>query len=169
MNCHMAVKEYAGDLQLKLDDGTPVDGNAEIQKLYAYAGWNSTTNSYNPDNDGDGNPDGSKPIPWVKIHNLPDHVYFNHSQHVNIGKQQCQTCHGNIQEMPEVYQFSDLSMGWCVNCHRDTKVNFFNPEDSSGNKYYSIYQKFHQDLKNNKMDSVTVEHIGGIECQKCHY
>ena len=65
-----------------------------------------------------------KPIEWIKIHNLPDHVYFNHSQHVKAGKQQCQTCHGEIQKMDEVYQFSDLSMGWCVNCHRETKVQF---------------------------------------------
>ena len=169
MNCHMAVKEYTGDLQLKRDDGTPVDGTSEIQKLYAYAGWNPATNSYNADANGDGVPDGAKPIPWIKIHNLPDHVYFNHSQHVNVGKQACQTCHGNIQQMPEVYQFSDLSMGWCINCHRETKVDFFNPEDSSGNKFYSIYQKFHQDIKDKKMDSVTVESIGGTECQKCHY
>ena len=65
-----------------------------------------------------------KPIEWVKIHNLPDHVYFNHCQHVKVGKQHCQTCHGNIQEMPEVYQFAELSMGWCINCHRETKVDF---------------------------------------------
>jgi hypothetical protein len=110
-----------------------------------------------------------KPINWIKIHNLPDHVYFNHSQHVKVGKQQCQTCHGNIQEMPEVYQFTDLSMGWCVNCHRETKVDFYNKESKEGNKFYSIYEKFHNDIKNHKMDSVTVEKIGGTECQKCHY
>ncbi|RYE21510.1 MAG: c-type cytochrome [Sphingobacteriales bacterium] len=168
MNCHMAVKEYAGDPLFK-EDGTQVDGTAEIQKLYEYAGWNPTTKAYNPDNNGDGVPDGAKPIPWVRIHNLPDHVYFNHSQHVKVGKQQCQTCHGNIQEMPEVYQFTDLSMGWCINCHRETKVDFLNKTTGEGNKFYSIYEKFHNDLKNNKMDSVTVEHIGGTECQKCHY
>ena len=166
MNCHMAIKEYKGDKIVK-EDGSVVDGTAEIQKLYAYAGWNPSAMAYNPDNNGDGIPDGAREIEWVKIHNLPDHVYFNHSQHVNVGKQQCQTCHGNIQEMPEVYQFADLSMGWCINCHRETKVNF--NVDSTGNKFYSIYEKFHQDLKNKKMDSVTVEAIGGTECQKCHY
>ncbi len=168
MNCHMAVKEYAGDPIFK-EDGTQVDGTAEIQKLYQYAGWNADTKAYNPDNNGDGIPDGAKPIEWVRIHNLPDHVYFNHSQHVKVGKQQCQTCHGNIQEMPEVYQFTDLSMGWCINCHRESKVDFLNKETGEGNKFYSIYEKFHNDLKNNKMDSVTVESIGGTECQKCHY
>ncbi|MBC7936534.1 MAG: c-type cytochrome [Rhizobacter sp.] len=166
MNCHMAIKEYGGDKIFK-EDGTEVNGTEEIQKLYKYAGWNPATAKYNPDNNGDGTPDGAKPIEWVKIHNLPDHVYFNHSQHVKVGKQQCQTCHGNIQEMPEVYQASELSMGWCINCHRETKVDF--NSDSTGNKFYSIYEKFHKDLKNNKMDSVTVEHIGGTECQKCHY
>jgi len=84
-----------------------------------------------------------------------------------VGKQQCQTCHGNIQDMAEVKQFADLSMGWCINCHRQTKVDF--NADGKGNRFYSIYEKFHQDMKNGKMDSVTVEHIGGTECQKCHY
>ncbi|MBL7701051.1 MAG: c-type cytochrome [Ferruginibacter sp.] len=169
MNCHKSISKYEGPDKLVREDGTPVDGTAEIEKLYAYAGWNSATKTYNPDKNNDGIPDGAKPIEWVKIHNLPDHVYFNHSQHVKVGKQNCQTCHGNIQQMPEVYQFSNLSMGWCVNCHRETKVDFYNQEDKSGNKYYSIYEKFHKDLKSGKMDSVTVEKIGGTECQKCHY
>ena len=168
MNCHIAVKEYKGD-PIKREDGQSVNGTAEIQKLYAYAGWNPQEKKYNPDNNGDGMPDGSRPIEWIKIHNLPDHVYFNHSQHVKVGKQQCQTCHGNIQEMPEVAQFAELSMGWCINCHRETKVDFYNKGTGEGNKFYSIYEKFHQDLKNHKMDSVTVENIGGTECQKCHY
>lgn len=184
MNCHKGINKYEGPDKLVREDGTAVDGTAEIQKLYAYAGFNPATKTYNEDKNGDGLPDGSKPIEWVKIHNLPDHVYFNHSQHVKVGKQQCQTCHGNIQEMPEVYQFADLSMGWCINCHRESKVDFYNKADSTGNKFYSIYEKFHNDLKpdtirdkyNNikeirkpKMDSVTVEKIGGTECQKCHY
>ena len=169
MNCHKAIDKYEGPDQLVREDGTKVDGTAEIQKLYAYAGWNSATKSYNPDNNNDGIPDGAKPIEWIKIHNLPDHVYFNHSQHIKVGKQDCQTCHGNIQEMPEVFQFSALSMGWCINCHRDTKVDFYDNENKTGNKFYSIYEKFHKDLKNHKMDSVTVEAIGGTECQKCHY
>ncbi len=168
MNCHMAVKEYKGDPIVR-EDGVQVNGTAEIKKLYAYAGWNPDKNEYNPDNNGDGMPDGSRPIEWVKIHNLPDHVYFNHSQHVTVGKQQCQTCHGNVQEMDEVYQFADLSMGWCINCHRETKVDFLDKETGEGNRFYSIYEKFHNDLKDNKMDSVTVGHIGGTECQKCHY
>lgn len=169
MNCHKGISKYEGPDKLVKEDGTAVDGTAEIQKLYAYAGWNAATKTYNPDKNGDGIPDGAKPIEWVKIHNLPDHVYFNHSQHVKVGKQQCQTCHGNVQEMPEVYQFADLSMGWCVNCHRESKVDFYNKADSTGNKFYSIYEKFHKDLKSGKMDSVTVEKIGGTECQKCHY
>ena len=168
MNCHKGIAKYEGEAIVK-EDGTPVDGTKEIEKLYAYADWNAATKTYNEDKNGDGIPDGAKPIEWIKVHNLPDHVYFNHSQHVKVGKQQCQTCHGNIQEMPEVYQFADLSMGWCINCHRETKVDFYNQKDSTGNKFYSIYEKFHKDLKSSKMDSVTVEKIGGTECQKCHY
>ncbi len=154
MNCHMGINEYAKGPKLYREDGSEVDGTAEIKKLYQYAGWDPATRMYN----GTG-----KPIEWIRIHNLPDHVYFNHSQHVKAGKQQCQTCHGEITKMNEVYQFADLSMGWCVNCHRETKVQF------ADNKFYSIYTKFHEDIKNKKMDSVTVSNIGGTECQKCHY
>lgn len=154
MNCHMGINEYVKGPQLYREDGSKVDGTAEIQKIYQYAGWNPDTKEYTGK---------SKAIEWVRIHNLPDHVYFNHSQHVNAGKQNCQTCHGEIQKMDEVYQYSDLSMGWCINCHRESKVQF------TENKFYSIYEKFHDDLKNKKLDSVTVEKIGGIECQKCHY
>ena len=169
MNCHKAINKYDGPDKLVREDGTSVNGTEEIQKLYTYAGFNPATKKYNPDNNKDGIPDGAQPIVWTKIHNLPDHVYFNHSQHIKVGKQQCQTCHGPIQEMPEVYQFAELSMGWCINCHRESKVDFYNKKDSTGNKFYSIYEKFHNDIKNGKLDSVTVEKIGGTECQKCHY
>lgn len=154
MNCHMGITEYTKGPKLYNAEGKEIDGTAEIKKLHEYAGYDPATKTYN----GKG-----KPIEWVRIHNLPDHVYFNHSQHVNAGKVQCQTCHGEIQKMGEVKQFADLSMGWCVNCHRETKVQF------ADNKFYSIYEKFHEDLKNKKIDSVTVEMIGGTECQKCHY
>ena len=161
MNCHMQINEYSSTSEkLYREDGTEVNGTAEIQKIYAAAGWDSKTKKYSGK---------EKPIEWVKIHNLPDHVYFNHSQHTRAGKVQCQTCHGPIQEMPEVKQFADLSMGWCINCHRESKVNFYNAETGEGNKFYSIYEKLHNDLKNKKVDSVTVEMIGGTECQKCHY
>jgi hypothetical protein len=110
-----------------------------------------------------------KPVEWIKIHNLPDHVYFNHSQHTVAGKVACQTCHGEIQEMDEVKQFTDLSMGWCVNCHRESKVDFVDSSGTGGNKFYSIYERYHNEIKSNKRDSVTVSDIGGTECQKCHY
>ncbi|MEJ8841725.1 c-type cytochrome [Lacibacter sp. H375] len=153
MNCHMAINEYKGE-KIVREDGSEVNGTAEIQKLYKYAGWDPAANKYT----GEG-----KPIEWIKIHSLPDHVYFNHSQHTKAGGVQCQTCHGEIQNMGEVYQFSNLSMGWCINCHRETNVKF------QDNGFYSMYEKFHNDIKNGKMDSVTVEKIGGTECQKCHY
>lgn len=158
MNCHMSVKEYTGE-PLKRDDGTTVDANAEIQKLYAYAGWNPESKTYDKP---------GKPIEWIRIHNLPAHVYFNHAQHVKVGQVACQTCHGEIQKMNEVAQFAPLSMGWCVNCHRTTNVQF-NDDKGHGNEFYSIYEKFHEDIKHNKYDSITVEKIGGTECAKCHY
>jgi len=154
MNCHLAIKEYTGTAKIIDGNGEEINGTAEIQKLYKYAGY---------DGSGTWDAKNAKEIPWTRIHNLPDHVYFNHSQHVVAGKVQCQTCHGEITKMDEVYQFAPLSMGWCINCHRTTKVNF------KDNGFYSIYEKYQDQVKNHTMDSVTVENIGGTDCQKCHY
>ena len=159
MNCHAAINEYKG-APLTREDGSSVDATAEIQKIYMYTGYDPKSGKYTGP---------EKSIEWTKIHNLPDHVYFNHSQHIRAGKVQCQTCHGNITQMDEVKQFAPLSMGWCINCHRTSKVNFPDSAGNNGNKFYSIYEKFHSDLRTGKMDSVTVENIGGTECQKCHY
>jgi hypothetical protein len=161
MNCHKSIQSYEKGPKLYDEAGEEINGTLEIQKLYKYAG-------FDPTNAAKWNPSMAKQVEWVKIHNLPDHVFFSHAQHVRAGKVQCQTCHGPITEMDEVKQFSELSMGWCINCHRETKVNF-NYNDSTGNKFYSIYEKFHNDIKAGKMDSVTVKDIGGIECQRCHY
>jgi mono/diheme cytochrome c family protein len=162
MNCHKGIAEYTGaaDHPLVNHEGKTIDGTAEIQKLYDYAGWDPVKKEYKRDAAGN---IMAKPIEWVKIHNLADHVYFNHAQHAAVGKIQCQRCHGPIEEMDEVYQFAPLSMGWCVNCHRQTNVQF------EGNNYYSLYQKYHAELKEGKRTGVTVEDIGGLECQKCHY
>lgn len=66
--------------------------------------------------------DNGGSVEWVKIHMLPDFVHFNHKRHVQKGVA-CQTCHGPIETMKEVYQHSELSMGWCVNCHRKPENN----------------------------------------------
>lgn len=160
MNCHKQINEYTGTEKLVTAEGREVDGTEEIQKLYKYAGWDPAKKDYVRDANGD---IISKPIEWTKIHNLPDHVYFNHSQHVSVGQVQCQQCHGAIQDMDEVFQASPLSMGWCINCHRQTQVQF------ADNNYYSIYEKYHEEIKSGKRHDVTVEDIGGTECQKCHY
>ncbi len=102
-------------------------------------------------------------IEWVRIHNLPDHVYFNHAQHVAVGKLECQQCHGPVEEMEVLAQDAPLSMGWCVNCHRETAVQF------ADNDYYKSYETYHTQLKDGERKAVTVEDIGGLECQKCHY
>ena len=160
MNCHRAISSYEKGPEL-FDGETKIDGTAEIAKLYKYAG-------FDPKNAAKWDPAQAKPIEWTKIHNLPDHVFFSHAQHVKAGQVQCQTCHGEITSMNTAQQFSELSMGWCVNCHRQTKVQF-NYDSTKGNQFYSIYEKFHNDIKSGKMDSVTVKDIGGLECQKCHY
>lgn len=130
------------------------DGAVEVEKQWTHI-VNSLTNDQKKDIAG--------PIEWVRIHNLPDHVYFNHAQHVTVGKVDCQDCHGTVEEMDVVAQTSPLSMGWCVNCHRQTGVQF------ADNPYYESYEQYHKDLKAGKMDKVTVDDIGGLECQKCHY
>lgn len=162
MNCHKQISEYTGDAEhpLYTAEGKKVNGTQEIQKLYAYAGWDPAAKKYKLKPNGEID---AKPIKWAKIHNLPDHVYFNHSQHVAVGKVACQRCHGPIQDMDEVFQFAPLSMGWCINCHRQTKVQF------ADNNYYSIFEKYHEEVKAGKREGVTVEDLGGLECQKCHY
>lgn len=106
------------------------------------------------------------PIEWVRIHNLPDHVYFNHAQHVTAGNVDCQTCHGKVEEMEVLAQYSTLSMGWCINCHRQTEVQGF----TNDNEYYlQAYRKYHDALRAGDMNRVTVEDIGGLSCQTCHY
>ncbi len=104
--------------------------------------------------------ENNKPIEWVRVHNLPDLAYFNHSQHVAVGKIECQTCHGQIQEMEVVRQYANLTMGWCVNCHRDTELN------TKGNGYYDKLVELHEQESDQPF---TVEDNGGLECAKCHY
>jgi len=104
-----------------------------------------------------------KPIEWVRIHNLPEHVFFSHAVHVGSGKIDCTQCHGQVKEMDIMKQHSDLSMGWCINCHRETQVNFVE------NPYYGQYIKLHEDLKAGKVDSITAEKIGANDCMRCHY
>jgi menaquinone reductase, multiheme cytochrome c subunit len=68
------------------------------------------------------------PVEWVKVHDLPDYVYFNHSAHVTRGVG-CVTCHGRVDQMDEVYQQEPLSMSWCLDCHRNPEKNLRPPEE----------------------------------------
>ncbi|UZD22342.1 c-type cytochrome [Algoriphagus halophytocola] len=130
MNCHTHVQNVQGK------EGV----SPEIQKIYDAV-------------------DNNKPIEWVRVHNLPDLAYFNHSQHVVVGEIECQTCHGPIQEMEVVGQHSALTMGWCIDCHRETEIT------TKGNAYYDKLVQIHTDSK----DALKVKDIGGLECAKCHY
>ncbi|NVK26686.1 MAG: c-type cytochrome [Flavobacteriia bacterium] len=153
MNCHMYVNgseitDEAGNLKY---GGEP---SPEIDKIYQAVGWDANTMSYKEDH-------VEKPIRWVRIHNLPDLAYFNHAQHVTAGQVECQTCHGPVEEMEVMYQYSPLTMGWCINCHRETEVKV------NTNGYYEpqhdkLVEKYHG-------EDITVEKIGGLECGKCHY
>lgn len=162
MNCHRAISDYTKGPKIYDENGKEIDGTAEIKKLREqYAKF--TGRPADP-----WDPTKAVSPQWIKIHNLPDHVFFSHAQHTRVGNVQCQTCHGNIQTMDKVSQQAELSMGWCINCHRQTKVNF-DTDSSTGNRFYSLYEKLHNDIKSGKIDSVTVKDIGGLECQKCHY
>jgi mono/diheme cytochrome c family protein len=137
MNCHKSVKTES----------------PEIHKIYDALGYDPNTAKYDSTK--------AKPIQWVRVHNLPDLAYFNHSQHVKVGSIKCQTCHGQVQEMQEVYQYSPLTMKWCIQCHKRTEVN------GKGNAYYDSILAAHEKIK--KGEKVTAAVLGGIECAKCHY
>ena len=151
MNCHQNIAEYNGEEEI--DKGyTKEFYTKEIKKLYAAVGWDEENQVYT------GN---TEPVKWIRIHNLPDFVYFNHAQHVMVGEVKCQTCHGPVEEMEIMYQYSPLTMGWCINCHRETNVKV---ED---NEYYT---KIHEELsKKYGVENLTVAQMGGLECGKCHY
>lgn len=120
-------------------------GKEEINKIYAAI-------------------ENNQSIEWIKVHNIPDHVYFNHAQHVKVGEIACEECHGNVEAMDRVMQVSDLSMGWCIECHRETHVTQF-----ESNEFYKQYTELHEKLKNGEIDMVSVADIGGNDCQRCHY
>ena len=147
-NAYKAAEE-SGDVDL---DEIKDEENRQLDAIEA-----ALTNEYTGDDKIAG------PVEWVRIHNLPDHAYFNHAQHVTVGKLKCQNCHGPVQEMELVYQYSPLSMGWCVNCHRETQVQF------NDNDYYKAYERYHEEMQAGERSEVTVEDIGGLNCQRCHY
>ncbi|WP_459211409.1 c-type cytochrome [Aquimarina rhabdastrellae] len=150
MNCHKSISEVAETTATADHSKEFYDG--EIQKLYNAVGWDPSSQSYTGE---------TKPVKWVRIHNLPDFAYFNHSQHVSVAGVKCQQCHGPIEEMEVVYQHAPLTMGWCINCHRETNVKV------EGNEYY---EKIHKELsKKYGVDKLTAAQMGGLECGKCHY
>ncbi len=150
MNCHKSIAEVSDTTDTAGYGKAFYDG--EIKKLYEAVGWDQTNQKYTG---------VTKPVKWVRIHNLPDFVYFNHAQHVTVAGLECQTCHGPVQEYELMKQFSPLTMGWCINCHRKTDVKM------EGNAYYT---KIHDELsKKYGVDKLTAAQMGGLECGKCHY
>jgi len=151
MNCHRNIAEYNGEEDF--ENGYTKDFyTKEIKKLYAAVGWDEENQRYTGE---------TQPVKWVRIHNLPDFVYFNHAQHVQVGEIECQKCHGPVEEMEIMYQYSPLTMGWCINCHRETNVKV------ESNEYYA---KIHEALsKKYGVEKLTVAQMGGLECGKCHY
>jgi len=152
MNCHKNISEFQGDKDSTYVEYSKEFYTAEIQKLYDAVGWDKTTQKYTGK---------TKPVKWVRIHNLPDFAYFNHSQHVSVAGLECQKCHGPVETYEVMKQFAPLTMGWCINCHRETDVKM------EGNEYYT---KIHDELaKKYGKDKLTAADMGGLECGKCHY
>jgi len=152
MNCHKNITEFTGSKDSVYLDYSKEFYTAEIKKIYDAVGWDPATQSYTGK---------EKPVKWVRIHNLPDFVYFNHSQHVSVAGLECQTCHGPVESMEIMRQHSPLTMGWCVECHRETEVNV------KDNAYYA---KIHEELsKKYGVKKLTAAQLGGLECGKCHY
>lgn len=152
MNCHKSIGEVAEETQAEGLAKYGVDYNKQIQKLYKATGWDPSKQAYTGE---------SSPVKWVRIHNLPDFAYFNHSQHVMVAGVQCQKCHGPVEEMEIMRQHAPLTMGWCINCHRETNVKV------EGNAYY---EKIHEELsKKYGVDKLTAAQMGALECGKCHY
>jgi cytochrome c553 len=104
-----------------------------------------------------------EPIKWIRVHNLPDHVFFSHAQHIGVAGLDCNECHGKVEEMYRIEQVTDMAMGWCINCHRTKEVGFYD------NEFYTQYEQMHEDLKSGKIDKITVDKVGGTDCMKCHY
>ncbi|MDP4797719.1 MAG: c-type cytochrome [Crocinitomicaceae bacterium] len=171
MNCHKQI-----------NGRTPAQ-QEQIAKIYDAAGWNP---------EGAGSYTGkTKPIVWNKVHVLPDHVYFNHSQHVVVGGVDCKQCHGDMTKQVEnqkVWPVEELNkiegnipltkptmtMGWCIECH-DKKEISTGSIDTKNNGYYN---EIHKRLLNNDKNLykkylddgiVSVAELGGWECAKCHY
>lgn len=189
MNCHKSIKEYRGEYfeEDLVKSGKFASGDAvkefytgEIQKMYAAIGWDPDQAEYTGE---------QKPIEWVRIHNMPDFVYFSHQQHVVAGEnailkaikektipnakelnlpddsQVCFACHGDVSKMDEVKMANDFTMGWCIECHRTTEVDMTNEYNS---QYYAdLHEKLKKEYGENS--KVTVDAIGGMECAKCHY
>lgn len=152
MNCHKSIYEVAPETQQEGLAEYGVDYNAEIKKLYAAVGWDDANQKYTGE---------TSPVKWIRIHNLPDFAYFNHSQHVTVAGVECQTCHGPVEEMEIMSQHAPLTMGWCINCHRETNVKV------KDNAYYT---KIHEQLsKKYGVENLTAAQMGGLECGKCHY
>ncbi|TDO77987.1 quinol:cytochrome c oxidoreductase pentaheme cytochrome subunit [Flavobacterium chryseum] len=150
MNCHKNISEVAETTATA--EYSKAFYDEQIQKLYDAVGWDKTKQAYTGK---------TQPVKWVRIHNLPDFVYFNHSQHVSVAGVECQTCHGPVQEFEIMKQYSKLTMGWCVDCHRKTDVKM------EGNAYYD---KIHAELsKKYGVEKLTAAQMGGLECGKCHY
>ena len=150
MNCHKNIAEVSDTTATA--DHSKAFYDLQIQKLYDAVGWDKATQKYTGK---------TNPVKWVRIHNLPDFAYFNHSQHVTVAGIECQKCHGPVETYEVQKQFAPLTMGWCIDCHRKTDVKM------EGNAYYD---KIHSELsKKYGVEKLTAAQMGGLECGKCHY
>jgi hypothetical protein len=103
------------------------------------------------------------PIEWIKVHNLPDYAYFNHSVHVNVGVG-CESCHGRVDRMDVVFQAEPLSMSWCLDCHREPEQHVRPVEEVTTMGY-----RVDNQLEIGR-ELVSRHNINApLYCQSCHY
>ena len=102
-------------------------------------------------------------LQWIRINNLPEHVQFNHSIHYQVAKIDCVECHGKVEQMDRVKQVRELSMKWCLDCHKQKKVN------RKENGYYAMLKNVSNGFVTIKEDSISVKNIGGWDCMNCHH
>lgn len=155
MNCHKMIDGSNG--KTFMYNGQQYSMTEEIKKIYEHLDYDLNSQEYG---------DNPTPVKWIKVHNLPDHVFYSHAQHVTAGKQKCQTCHGPVEEMDVVEQYSTLTMKWCIECHNETAVA------TMGNGYYEeMHKRMTPEFKEKVLGDgvLTVDEIGGWECAKCHY
>ena len=158
MGCHVSVGggvNGKGEVNLPKNELHEARRSPELEKLMKYADAKPATPGLGPN---------AKPIPWIRIHKVPEYVHFPHMRHVNAGVT-CQTCHGQVQKMSQVYQYASLNMGWCVGCH----VNGYDPAEGLKAAGYTATSTPTPSTGATPAAASTERKKARYDCANCHY